>query len=140
MNKNKNQQDAEDLRKAASGCLLATLKIVVIIYGLALLLSALASCNRGPDSGLIVDKHYEPERTYFSLLPVYNGKSFSYIPVTNYDGEDFILVIQATKRDGIIYRNVYVSPECYYSSEIGETWQRSNDCTFRDENNTRERE
>lgn len=106
---------------------------------LIILLSILTFSCTHLDKGTVIEKNYEPPRTYVTLMPISTGKTVIMIPYIIYDNEDYILTVEGVKDEDVIHENVYVSEDCYKSLSIGETWNKTEDCSFNDDNNVKKR-
>lgn len=99
----------------------------------------LISCNH-LEKGTVLKKDYEPEHSYTMIQPMRVGKVTMMIPHRVTDYEDFVLTIEGEYKGEIIHEHVYVSKQCYNSLKPGDTWNKTDDCTFSDENNVKVRE
>lgn len=84
--------------------------LIIMIYG----------CSHQIHEGKIVDKIYEPERTYVYFTPMMCGKVTIMIAHTGYDDEDYILRVHGHKDKKCITENFYVSKENFNCHNIGE--------------------
>jgi hypothetical protein len=102
---------------------------------LLIIISLLMACNH-LKQGKIVNKHYEPTRTYTMLMPTVIGKTTILIPYIMHDDEDWVLTVEGVYDGEMRTENVYVSPQCYRQN-IVEYWTKDQDCSYTDDNNTK---
>ena len=83
----------------------------------------LAACEPPIRSGQVVQKLYEPARTWTAMVPmsVYCGQNcrmMTMVPMTHYDDEDFILIIQGwnEKAEEFQRRRIYVATRRQWES------------------------
>lgn len=109
---------------------------------MALLIIVLGGCNK-LDSGTVISKRYEPARTYVAWMPLTmsTGKSIMVImvPYTIYDNEDYVLRIKGKHKGKDIVESVYTSQSCYNKTIVGDHWAKTDDCSFKDNNNRKVR-
>ena len=102
----------------------------------------LQSCNK-LEKGTVVNKHYEPERTYLQMMPIVisNGKTTTTMLIPYYitDNEDYVLHVKGYYKGEEIKEEVYVTKECYNSLQNGDLWLKTDDCSFSDINNDKRR-
>lgn len=102
----------------------------------------LISCNK-LEEGTIIEKKYEPARTYVMLMPmiIFTGKSTTtiMIPYVIYDNEDFIIKVKGYDNEGK-YReeNFYISKIEYDKLNVGQYICVKGKCT-EDNNNKKVR-
>ena len=99
----------------------------------------LISCNH-LERGTVLKKEYEPEHSYTVLIPIRIGRVTTFIPHRVIDNEDFVLTIEGEYKGELIHEHVYVTEQCYNSLKNGDTWNKTKDCSFQDENNLKIRE
>lgn len=80
----------------------------------------LYSCCHQIHDGKVIEKIYQPERTYVYLTPMICGKVTVMIPHTGYDDEDFILKVQGKKGDKVITEDFYVSEKDFNCLNTGD--------------------
>jgi len=102
----------------------------------------LVGCNH-LNEGTVVGKHYEPMQQNMMLMPMVmsNGKTTTtmMIPYFVTDNEDYVLHIKGTYKGEEVIEQVYTSKECYEKMQNGDTWTKTDYCSFSDNNNTKER-
>lgn len=102
----------------------------------------LASCNH-LEEGEVIGRHYEPTTQNMMILPmtISTGKTVSVIMIPYFvtDYEDYVLHIKGIHKGEEVTEEVYVTKECYNRLQNGGTWHKDNDCSFSDDNNTKER-
>lgn len=111
-----------------------------------LLILLLVGCQKKIDMGVVIDKIYEPERTYTSMMPVVvsTGKSVMtvMIPYRVTDNEDFIIIVNGiTDEFESVNNKYYISKKLYKRLEIGKRVyiNNNNDVSEIDYNNSKER-
>lgn len=87
----------------------------------SILFISLHSCGKEDIKGLVVDKKHIPSYTWTRIVPIYNGKGYSYIPQTNTEPDKYILIVHDS-----LNHKVTVDKELYDSASIGDTIFRSN--------------
>lgn len=105
-----------------------TLSILAIIL--------LASCNH-LEKGTVLKKHYEPEHSYVSFIPIMTGKTTILVPYIVTDNEDYVLTIEGFYNKEVVHETVYVSKQCYESLNSGDLWVKDQYCSFTDNNNSK---
>ena len=91
--------------------------------------------------GNVIEKWYEPENTFYALLPmtISTGKSTSviFIPYIIHDEEDWCIKVTGTGDDGdTITKTFYIPKSRYDSITIGQFICVDGDCD-EDNNNTK---
>jgi hypothetical protein len=111
--------------------------IVALVVVLALVV---VGCG-GIESGTVEKKSYEPENTYFMMLPIQTGQIcsgnpsictpiMSMFPFWIHDDEDYVLHL----RDGEKTGKVTVSQQTYEATAIGSEFGDAKDKKYADEN------
>ena len=94
------------------------MKKVILILAVALI-----GCTH-LEKGHVVDKIYEPDRTYMIMMPMVrsNGKTTytTYYPMLMHDNEDFILTIEDSVDGEIVHENVYVTEDYFNKYNLGD--------------------
>jgi hypothetical protein len=103
-----------------------------------LLLLITYSCKPPITEGIIIDKYYEPNHTYITVLPIVttNGKTTStiMIPYVIYDNEDYCVKVRGINIDNdTIINTLYLSKSQYDTLNINEFICIDGHCT--DDNN-----
>ena len=84
--------------------------ILIIIF-------VLFGCEKRLTEGYIVEKQYEPERTWTQIQKVGNVS----VPQIYKDDEDFILIVEGFNEDNkLVRQSFYVSKEYYDEHEVGD--------------------
>ena len=113
----------------ASACLLGVL--------------CLASCNK-LEEGDVVEKWYEPARTYVAVMPmtILTGKSTTTImvPYVVTDNEDWCVKIKGKYKGEERVEIVYISQKQYECVRTGSHLKLTDDCSTSDDNNHKERQ
>lgn len=133
--RNKNRHYYNDSDDEEKGCCLIVLILMVIFIAIAFI-----SCNKLKE-GEVIEKWYEPERTYVSLMPMYigNGKTFTviFIPYIITDNEDYVIKIKGKYKGKDRVETVYVNPKEYECLRTGDHFTIGKDCSLTDDNNTK---
>ena len=121
------------LQFSTSACLLAILCCVL----------CLSSCNK-LEEGDVVEKWYEPTRTYVALMPliISNGKTTTtiMIPYVITDYEDWCVKIKGKYKEEERIETIYVSRKQYERLSIGSHLKLTDDCSMSDDNNHKVRQ
>ncbi len=100
------------------------------------------SCNH-LEEGEVIGRHYEPTTQNIMILPLImsNGKTKTtmMIPYLVTDYEDYVLHVKGLYKGEEVIEQVYVTKECYNNLQNGGTWYKDDNCSFSDDNNTKER-
>lgn len=72
-------------------------------------------------------------------MPIRIGKVTMFVPYTVYDNPDYVITIEGQYDNKTIHEHVYVTENCYNSLSPGTTWYKTEDCSYSDTNNTKER-
>jgi hypothetical protein len=107
------------------------MKIFLYIYFISFLFS---SCNK-LEKGIIIKKRYEKPERNLTLIPTKIGSVTIMQSYWIHDNEDFIITIEGNKDGKIIHQDVYITKQCYEELNAGDTWIKSKDCEYNDENN-----
>lgn len=98
-----------------------------------------SSCSNKLSEGDIIEKKYEPTRTYVSFIPLVTsyGKNIhtTMIPYVVTDYEDYILVIKGKYEGKETIENIYINKEQYECLSVGEHFNITQDCSKSDDNN-----
>lgn len=106
------------------------------------LIILLTNCGEPLKRGTVVEKCYEPERTYFIYLPMtmISGKT-SYIflmPMIMHDSEDYVITIEGRNANNETQTETYyVTKEQYECISTGDTFVAGEDCSTADNNNSK---
>jgi len=115
------------------------MKRIITILICSILIS---SCNH-LDKGEVIGRHYEPTNQQLIVMPltISTGKSMTVmmIPYFVTDYEDYVLHIKGTHDGEEVVEEVYVTRSCYNSLKDGSIWYKDDNCSFSDDNNTKER-
>lgn len=107
-------------------------KLIVIAF------ISLVACGKIQE-GVVVDKEYEPSSLFMMMFPMTVGGATMLMPMTMYDGEDYILHVSGVGSDGKAKtKKVYVSKERYEYFLIGDSICLKGEC-FNDNNNHEEK-
>lgn len=106
------------------------------VVGVILAALLLSSCNH-LEKGKVVKKIYEPSNTYPIFIPMRIGRVTTLIPMIMHDDEDFILEISGIHNSDTLNERVYVTKNCYNNLSVGDSWVKTQDCSFTDDNNTK---
>lgn len=93
-----------------------------------------ASCNH-LEKGVIIKKRYEKPERNLTLIPTKIGSVTIMQSYWIHDNEDWIITIEGNKNGKIIHKDVYITKQCYQELKAGDTWIKSADCEYSDENN-----
>jgi hypothetical protein len=105
-------------------------------YLLLLPLLTLFSC-RHLSNGVVVEKSYEPERTYMMFIPMRVGKTTTLLPVVMYDGADYIITIRGEYEGETLEETYYVDSRRYDTVKTGDLFCVDKSCAEDDYNNQR---
>lgn len=87
--------------------------------GRLLLILAICICLVGCDGitrGEVYDLEYVEPRTWVQMAPIYNGKSFNYMPIVHNEPERYFVYI----RDGEQSAKLEVSRDTFDGLEVGD--------------------
>lgn len=95
------------------------------LFATVVILSTLVGCGNGLKEGTVVEKWYEPERTWIMIIPIIisNGKtSFPiFVPMYYKDDEDFCIKIVGHNKEGKqVYRTFYLSEAAWKPIKYGD--------------------
>ena len=76
-------------------------------------------------AGEVINKHYEPARTYVAMMPIATstGKTTitTMVPYVIYDNEDWVVTIGGTREDGEYdTKRIYITESYFNSVEYGD--------------------
>ena len=97
-------------------------------------ITLLFGCQR-IDSGIIVNKQYEPYREYETTLLMYSGNIPIMIPQREYDYPDYVIYVKGTYKGKERTEKWYISKSLYDSLNIGGSICANSDCSEKDNNN-----
>jgi hypothetical protein len=86
---------------------------------LSILLLCLMGCQK-LESGVVIDGHHEPARSWVSIMPIYTGKTMMMIPMIHFDDEDWIIIVEGEHDGELRQETWYVSEAQYTNIEIGD--------------------
>ena len=96
----------------------------------------LSSCNHLED-GIVIGKRYEEADRNLMLIPMRVGKVTIMQQYWIYDNEDWVITIEGEKDGKMIHEDVYVTKQCFEALNYGDTWIKTDDCSFSDDNNSK---
>lgn len=110
-------------------------------FCIIILILFICSCSSTIEQGKVINKYYEPERTWIQFMPMFisDGKSSHTILIPMYmrDDEDFILSIAGLNADGEMDTACYyIMPDQYKEINVGDeilTCELKGDCNDPDE-------
>lgn len=118
------------------------MKKLSYVFYLVLVSVLFASCNH-LEEGEVIGKHYEPTTQDMMIMPmiISTGKTTTTIMIPYFvtDYEDYVLHVKGIHKGKEVVEQVYVTKECYNSIQNGSTWYNDDNCSFSDDNNTKER-
>lgn len=77
-----------------------------------MILLVLSGCHR-LEEGLVIEKEYQPTRTYTIMQPMRIGKVTMLVPHRVTDYEDWVLTVEGAYGAEIIHEHIYVSNACF---------------------------
>ena len=92
-------------------------------------------CCSHLEDGTVIGKRYEEANRNLVLIPTIVGKVTIMHQYWVYDNEDWVITIEGEKDGKMIHEDVYVTKECYEALNLGDTWIKTDDCSFSDDNN-----
>ena len=108
-------------------------KIIVLF-----LLFAIVACNH-LEKGEVISKRHEPENTFVMIMPIRVGKTTMMIPYIIHDNEDWVITVKGKYEGDDETDEVYVFESCFNSLKNGDTWVKSQGCSYSDNNNEKTR-
>lgn len=90
-------------------------KIVTLVLSMFLI----SGCGSEIESGLVIEKYYDPSETI--ITPMYTGKGYIYI--SRRTQERYVIKIQGIDSDSDKTAEITVSEEEYESLEIGDFYK-----------------
>lgn len=107
-------------------------------YSILIYMLILISCDK-LEEGVVINKWYEPNRTYTQLIPMTTmaGKVpiTILVPTTIYDNEDYCLTIKGKYDNKTIMQTFYVTKNYYNSYNIGDSIKLNSGYSDSDKNN-----
>lgn len=96
----------------------------------------ITSCEQNNiEEGIIIGKRYEKLDTNLIYLPITIGRLTIVQRHYIYNNEDWIITIEGYEYGKTIRQDVYVTGEYYETLNYGDTWIKTDDCSFIDNNN-----
>jgi len=102
-------------------------------FAYAALVIIIAACGHNIHEGEIVEKYYEPPRTYIYTTPLMIGKSTILQYHTGYDDEDWIIVVRGVNGNDTITEDFYIDETNWKCMSVGNTFNDSIPCTTEDD-------
>jgi hypothetical protein len=99
----------------------------------ALLLVTLSACGHSIHEGEIIEKYYEPPRTYMYTTIMMAGKMAIPQTHTGYDDEDWVIVVKGVKDKDTITEKFYIDEGNWKCMSVGNTFNDSISCTTDDD-------
>jgi hypothetical protein len=101
------------------------LMTLVMLSIFILLMVAIICAARPPKAGIVIDKRYEPARTYIDIETHFTTNSDGdlttiSVPVMKYDDEDWLIMIEGENSKGKLTTNtIEVSYDIYKNLMVG---------------------
>ena len=102
----------------------------------AMLAVVLSSCGHSIHEGEIIEKYYEPERTYTYTTYMYVNKMMIPQINTGYDDEDWVIVVKGVNGKDTITEDFYIDEANWKCMSVGNIFNDSIPCT-RDDDGTK---
>ena len=103
-----------------------------------LAISLAFACTPDVKDAVVVGKDHEPSGYYMTMIPVLAGKATIMVPMTMFDDEDFILIVES-KIDGEVRRQKWyaASREQWDKINIGDHVSRLDGSILTEDEHTR---
>ncbi len=95
----------------------------------------LSACGHRIHEGEIIEKYYEPPRTYTYTTMVMVGKMMMPQTRTGYDDEDWVIVVKGIKGKDTIIEEFYIDEMNWKCMSVGNMFNDSIPCTTDDDGN-----
>jgi hypothetical protein len=102
-------------------------------FAYVLLAVVLSSCGHSIHEGEIIEKYYEPERTYTYTTMIMCGKVMIPQTHTGYDDEDWIIVVKGVNGKDTITEDFYIDEANWKCMSVGNIFNDSIPCTTDDD-------
>ena len=102
-------------------------------FAYLLLAVVLSGCGHSIHEGEIIEKYYEPPRTYTYTTMVMVGNMMIPQIHTGYDDEDWVIVVKGVKRKDTITENFYIDETNWKCMSVGNIFNDSIPCTTDDD-------
>jgi hypothetical protein len=102
-------------------------------FAYVLLAVVLSACGHSIHEGKIIEKYYEPPRTYTYTTMMVVGKMMIPQIHTGYDDEDWIIVVRGVKGNDTITEDFYTDETNYKCMSVGNIFNDSIPCTTDDD-------
>ena len=102
-------------------------------FAYVLLAVVFSSCGHSIHEGEIIEKYYEPERTYTYTTYMYVNKTMIPQIHTVYDDEDWVIVVKGVKGKDTITEDFYIDETNWKCMSVGNIFNDSIPCTIDDD-------
>ena len=102
-------------------------------FAYVLLAVALSACGHSIHEGEIIEKYYEPKRTYTYTTYMYVGNMMIPQIHTGYDDEDWIIVVKGVNGKDTITEGFYIDEANWKCVNVGNIFNYSIPCTTDDD-------
>ena len=102
-------------------------------FAYVLLAVVLSACGHSIHEGEIIEKYYEPPRTYTYTTMMMVGKIMIPQTHTGYDDEDWVIVVKGVKGKDTITENFYIDETNWKCMSVGNIFNDSIPCTTDDD-------
>jgi hypothetical protein len=103
------------------------------VFAYVLLAVVLSSCGHSIHEGEIIEKYYEPPRTYTYTTMMMVGKVMIPQTHTGYDDEDWVIVVKGAKGKDAITEDFYIDETNWKCMSVGNIFNDSIPCTIDDD-------
>jgi hypothetical protein len=102
-------------------------------FAYVLLAVVLSACGHSVHEGEIIEKYYEPPRTYTYTTMMMVGKVIIPQTHTGYDDEDWVIVVRYVKGKDTITEDFYIDEKNWKCMSVGNIFNDSIPCTTDDD-------
>lgn len=102
-------------------------------FAYVLLAVVLSACGHSIHEGEIIEKYYEPPRTYTYTTMMMVGKMMIPQTHTGYDDEDWVIVVRCVKGKDTITEDFYIDEKNWKCMSVGNIFNDSIPCTREDD-------
>jgi hypothetical protein len=102
-------------------------------FAYVLLAVVLSACGHSIHEGEIIEKYYEPPRTYTYTTMMMVGKVMIPQIHTGYDDEDWVIVVKGVKGKDTITEDFYIDETNWKCMSVGNIFKDSIPCTIDDD-------